>query len=99
MGSSDEEEPVNHMDEQDPRPAEQGPEPAAVHPLEPTPEPRSQPVGHENLARHGAPVPPPADLVPHLSATPPVPPRRRGPRLLAVGTALAVVTAAGGVGF
>jgi len=46
----------------------------------------------ENLARYGAPVPPPP--FPTGSA-----PRRRRPRLLAAGTALAVVAAATGAGF
>jgi S1-C subfamily serine protease len=78
------------MDEQDPRPAEntsEYPEYAAGQ----------GPV--DNLARYGAPVPPPSGLPLHSSATPASPPRRRGPRLLAVGTALAVVAAAGGAGF
>ncbi len=75
------------MDEQDPRPTEHTPE----VPAEATPD-----VNPEvNPARFGAPLPPPA----WSSATPPVPPRRRGPRLLAVGTALAVVAGAVGAGF
>src|SRR3954447_10780132 len=51
----------------------------------------------ENLARHGAPVPPPAS-----PSQPPAPAslmRRRVPRLLAAGTALTVVPGAAGVGF
>ena len=48
----------------------------------------------ENLARYGAPVPPPP-----VPPTPAPPPRRRAPRLLAAGTALAVVAAATGAGF
>jgi S1-C subfamily serine protease len=50
----------------------------------------------ENLARHGAPVPPPAYAYPG-PAGPPA--RRRTPRLLAAGTALAVVAVATGAGF
>jgi len=94
------------MDEQDPRPVERTPAP--------TSEPGSGQHPTDNLARYGAPVPPPSGVAPHVpqhlspyqphpsglsSATPPAPPRRRGPRLLAVGTAFAVVAAAGGAGF
>ena len=75
------------MDEQDPRPSEHSPEvPAdAIPDVDP----------EVNPARFGAPLPPPA----WSSAAPPVPPRRRGPRLVAVGTALAVVAGAAGAGF
>jgi S1-C subfamily serine protease len=84
MEPADEEEP---MDEQDPRPSEHSPEvPAdAIPDVDP----------EVNPARFGAPLPPPA----WSSAAPPVPPRRRGPRLVAVGTALAVVAGAAGAGF
>jgi S1-C subfamily serine protease len=56
----------------------------------------------ENLARYGAPVPPPAFQ--HQAPSPPTAPaarypRRRGPRLLAAVTALAAVTVATGAGF
>jgi S1-C subfamily serine protease len=54
----------------------------------------------ENLARYGAPVPPPA--LPPGPGTPDggaAAPRRRTPRLLAAGTAIAVVAAATGAGF
>jgi hypothetical protein len=95
MDPSDEEGPMGEHDEQDPRPTEP--------PAQPTNPPRPHP--EENLARYGAPAPPPPlppdhpySAFPH-SATPPTPPRRRGPRALAVGTALAVVTAAAGAGF
>jgi len=50
----------------------------------------------ENLARHGAPIPPPAFSYPEMT---PSPPRRRAPRLLAVGAALAVIVGATGAGF
>ena len=56
---------------------------------------------HDNPTRHGAPLPPPGyypPLQPMTHAAPP-PPRRRGPRLVAAGTALAVVAVAGGLGF
>src|SRR3954468_8140948 len=50
--------------------------------------------------RYGAPLPPPpiAPASTWTSATP-QPPRRRGPRLVALGAALAVVAVAGGAGF
>jgi S1-C subfamily serine protease len=73
------------MDEQDPRPTETPRDPHA-----------------ENLARYGAPVPPPVPPSGPPSFQPaasPSPGRRRGPRLFAVGTALAVVAVAGGAGF
>src|SRR5262245_57844680 len=80
---SDEEEPMAEMDEQDPRPSESPGDPHA-----------------ENLARYGAPVPPPAFAFPQPSPFQQVPPaRRRVPRLLATGTAIAVVAAATGAGF
>jgi S1-C subfamily serine protease len=63
------------------------------------PQPHEVPQdGHaENLARHGAPMPPPPAFQ-HTTPAPP-PPRRRAPRLLAAGTALAVVAVATGAGF
>jgi S1-C subfamily serine protease len=80
---------MDQQDEQDPRPDETSAETPAQLPADPL---------AENLARFGAPVPPPtAGGV--ASATAPVPPRRRGPRALAVGTAMAVVATAGGAGF
>lgn len=53
----------------------------------------------EYLARYGAPVPPPAPSSFQYAAAPPTPGRRRGPRLLAAGTALAAIAVAGGAGF
>ncbi len=63
------------------------------------PQPRDVPhdIHAENLARHGAPVPPPPAFQ-HMGPAAP-PPRRRMPRLLAAGTALAVVAVATGAGF
>src|SRR5690348_15544134 len=52
----------------------------------------------EHLARHGAPVPPPASPWAYAEV-PAASPRRRGPGLLAAGLALAVVAVAGGAGF
>ena len=75
------------MDEQDPRSTE----PTPGVPAEAAPDANPE----VNPARFGAPLPPPA----WSSATPPVPPRRRGPRVFAVGTALAVVAGAAGAGF
>jgi S1-C subfamily serine protease len=78
---------MDPQDEQDPRPTEQpGGTPADPH--------------AEYLARFGAPVPPPPAAAPTSSPTPASSPsRRRGPRMVAVGTALAVVAVAGGAGF
>ena len=71
------------MDEQDPRPSESPVDPHA-----------------EKLARYGAPLPPPAFPLQQPSPFQQVPPaRRRVPRLLATGTAIAVVAAATGAGF
>src|SRR5262245_10947962 len=52
----------------------------------------------EYLARYGAPVPPPPPSFQYAAASP-APGRRRGPRLLAAGAALAVVAVAGVAGF
>jgi S1-C subfamily serine protease len=62
----------------------------------PNPEPAGDPHA-ENLARYGAPVPPPVFQQVGAAAGPP--PRRRTARVLAVGSALAVVAAATGAGF
>ena len=55
----------------------------------------------EYFARYGAPVPPPAPPFhyPPAAVIPEAPRRRRVPRLLAAGTAVAVVAAATGAGF
>jgi S1-C subfamily serine protease len=86
MDTSDEEEPMADMDEQDRSAADRAAE-------------QTQQGLADSLSRYGAPVPPPPGVPPMSSATPPVPPRRRGPRLLAAGTAMTVVAAAGGAGF
>jgi len=52
-----------------------------------------------HLARHGAPVPPPTAAWAYAEVPAASPRRRRGPRLLATGLALAVVAVAGGAGF
>jgi S1-C subfamily serine protease len=52
-----------------------------------------------NLARYGAPLPPAVPPSFQHSAAPPSPSRRRGPKLLAAGTAVAVLAAATGAGF
>ena len=54
----------------------------------------------ENPARYGAPLPPPPIApAPTWTSATPHPPRRRGPRLVALVVALAVVAVAGGAGF
>jgi len=62
----------------------------------PAPDPHA-----EYFARYGAPVPPPAFPFhyPPVPGIPEAPRRRRAPRLLAAGTAVAVVAAATGAGF
>jgi S1-C subfamily serine protease len=89
MDPSHEEEPMDPQDEQDPRPTEP-PEQGAGSPADPH---------AEYLARFGAPVPPPPPMAMPPAAMPPAPPRRHGPRMVAVGTALAVLAVAGGAGF
>ena len=72
------------MDEHDPRPSDSSADPHA-----------------EYLARYGAPVPPPVFPYqpPPVAFQQPPPAKRRGRRVLALGTALAVVGAAAGAGF
>lgn len=65
---------------------------------DPRPSETSRDPHAENLARHGAPVPPPVSPFEHPVAQP-APVQRRGPRLFAAGTVLTVVAAAAGVGF
>jgi S1-C subfamily serine protease len=87
------------MDTPDPRP-EDRPDDRGYQPEPPQPEQQwYQP--YDNPARHGAPLPP-APPGPFLwpSYPPPPPPRRhRSLRVVAVGTALGVVAAAGLAGF
>ena len=85
---------MDPQDEQDPRPAEKPADPYADPYAGLYADPHA-----EHLARYGAPVPPPPTIGLPTSATPPTPPRRRGPRLVALGAALAVVGVAGGAGF
>jgi len=53
----------------------------------------------ENLARYGAPLPPPVPRRPRAASPSPANARRRIPRVLAAATALSVLAVAGGAGF
>jgi S1-C subfamily serine protease len=94
------------MDEPDARPQqpdqqpEQHAEPAGQYPGQAAGDDAST-HPHTNPARLGAPVPPPPDgpFPPTSYAAPPPAPRRNVPRLIALGTALAVIAVAGGLGF